>query len=495
MSRARRDYPAWPARPARTEHASGVIYRHFDIDQNGRCDYIQRVCDGFIDELRFRTHGGGAVIIPRPHADPTAHPLVLLLLDGVALERVERLYARGHFRLFRPPARVISTFPTLTDPAYDVFFGTGPTPGYEACYMDRNRGRLTNGLGVYLSGANERWVQCADCRLNFVEDGLMYLFPQGVFTSELKRARRALDRVLAAGERFPVIYILSTDALGHMFPADEIERQLRRVDAWVERLVYDLRGRVEIVMMADHGISALPVERGHLKPFDLPQVLRDAGVRVVPQPRQPDDVVVPMFGLLDVARVYVRDEAAKSHVAEVLAHRAEIELVAMRVGPTVEVRRGAARGVIERRDDNGTPVYRYRPLVGDPLRLSGTGTAAPTSNGAYVTADTWLAASATDVFPGAVPRLWDGLFEVCRDCPDLVASVADEWFVGSGVFSSLVRQHGTHGGLHRRVSETFVMSTSGTLVGPLWLTGVRQFLAGRFGWQPARRERAGGLFR
>jgi hypothetical protein len=480
----------WPRRPDRVAHHDGDAYLSYDLDGDGQVDYVQRLRGGYKDRLFFgppTTGRRSPLLTSRPTTRPRTGPLVLVLLDGVAYERMAALYTRGHFRLFRRPARLISVFPTLTDPAYDVLFGSGPTPGYEAGYFDRARNRLTHGLSVYLSGMNERWVRGADCRLNFVEDGIMYLFPSGVFSSELRRARGVLADRLRRGRRQAVIYLLSTDALGHMMTAGEIERHLLRIDGWLEQLVHAERGQLEIVMLSDHGIGAYPPERGYLRGFDLTHVMAGAGLRVRGRLVRPGDVVIPLFGLLDVARVHAYDEATRERVVEAVRGREEVELVASRVGQTVRLHGPGGDATIDRWVASGEGWYRYRRETADPLRLlvPGAGSDADREAGVRVaTAAGWLAATHRDAFPAAVPRLWDGMFRLSQERPDVVLSLAEAWFVGSGLFSGLVRMRGTHGGLHRRVSETFAMATDRALPSPIDLQGLSRLLREQYGWEP-----------
>ncbi len=484
LTACRTSVPQWPA-PARTLTRGDDTYRAYDLDDDGRLDYLQRLRAGYIDRLYFPSARGGPLRdrVVRPAANPQHTPLLVLLLDGVAFERIQALHARGRFRLFHPPTPVVSVFPTLTDPAFDLLFDTGPTDGYEAGSFDHAAGRVTDGVRVYLSGRFERWVRMSDYRLNFIEDAVMYVLPRGVYARELHRARKIIDRRLAAGARDVVIYLLSTDGLGHRLPAAELESELVRLDDFVERLVYDHRGRLEVAMLADHGMSAVPVGRPPLRRWDIVATLRAAGLRVTDRPTRPGDVAVPLFGLLDVARVHTRDADTRRQVVAVLRGRPECELVAERDGDVVRVHVGPDVAEIRSRPGpDGQPVYAYHPVAGDPL---GVGSGPPEADDdGYAPAAAWLAATHAAAFPHAVPRLWDGFFVLTREHPDVVVSITDEWYVGSGTFSRVVTLWGTHGGMHRRVSGTFLMTTAGRADGPLDLPAVGRRLREVFGWEP-----------
>ncbi len=419
---------------------------------------------------------------------------LLLLLDGVAHERFASVCGRGCFRRFTRPARVISVFPTLTDPAYDLFFGTGPTPGYEAGYFDREANRMRPALWDYVRGLNEAWVRHSDYRLGFVEDGIMYLAPRRVFRAELKRARRIFERRWRSGAQQIVLYILSTDALGHMLSPEEIDAELLRLDAWLEGLFTEFGAGLDVALVSDHGLAKLPAGQARVRKYDLNSALKQAGLRIRKCLRQTGDVVVPQFGLLDVVRMYAHDVPTRERVVAALRDRPEIEVVAAREGEHIGVYAGAQAGAaISRTDNDGVRRFAYRPSRGDPLRLDEAcrrmRDGGWLDDEGFARPEGWLAASAELDFPNAPQRLWEGMFTLTREQPDVVLSLSDGWFVGSGLLSRFVRMQGTHGGLHRRVTETLATTTSSEVPSPIDLPGVAGHLRDVFGWMPADANR------
>lgn len=481
---------AWPA-PARVLKRDAETYLGYDFDHDGRLDYLQRLKDGYKDRLYFPVTPKGAPkeIVSRPAADPKTRPLLVLLLDGVAYSRVEALRERGAFRLFRRPARVVSTFPSLTDVAYDAFFRTGPTPGYEAGYFDRAANRLTNGVQVYLSGANEKWERLADYRMSTLRDAFMYLFPKSTFRAELGTARKRLDACFAAGQRVAVIYCLSTDGLGHMLAPPELEEFLGALDGWLERLMYDCRGELEIAVLADHGNTVTPPRR-----FLIQDVLRAAGLQVRDRLERPGDVAVPLFGLLDIARVHTYDAATRDRVMEALAKRPEVELIVWPDGREVGILAENGRARVSMREQADGPRYKYEPLAGDPLRYQDVVVALRAANAldadGYAPASAWLAASVDHEYPAAPPRLWEGLYLLSNERPDVAVCLRDGWYVGSGFLASFVKMQGTHGSLRRPASETFVMATGFEVPSPIRLADVYDVLVRQLNWRPHLREEA-----
>ena len=64
---------------------------------------------------------------------------LVIILDGVPYETIAELKVEGRFRRFKTPARVISTFPSLTNPAMVEILHHEDSPGYEDHYFDRER--------------------------------------------------------------------------------------------------------------------------------------------------------------------------------------------------------------------------------------------------------------------------------------------------------------------------------------------------------------------
>src|SRR5262249_13187855 len=69
---------------------------------------------------------------------PLPHRLVIVL-DGVPFQTIADLRAEGRFSRFKQPARMISTFPSLTNPAMIEILRAEDSPGYEDHFYDRGR--------------------------------------------------------------------------------------------------------------------------------------------------------------------------------------------------------------------------------------------------------------------------------------------------------------------------------------------------------------------
>jgi hypothetical protein len=478
----------WPATPTRTFVRNGDLYEAFDVNADRRLDLIRRQRDGFVDRFYFAggLNAAAPQIVRRPAAAPAAQPTVMIILDGVAYERFKGLYKRGHFRLFTRPALLIPTFPTLTDPILDRFFGTGPTPGYEAGYYNAEIKRLSDAYHVYLSGANKPWLRESDYRIGTLLDALMYLAPRRIYYRDLRTARAALDARLAAGDRRPIIYFASTDALGHMLTPPEIDAELRIFDRWLQRLLYDYRGQLELILFSDHGMNTTSE---HM--VDIADVVREKGLRVTERLRRPGDVVIPRFGLLDLARMHTFDASTRDKLVAALSEESSVELLAWRDEDSVTVQTARGRATLRAGELDGVMHYHYDPTPGDALvlgpaldamRAAGTWTA---EHGAP--AEAWRLTTAEHPFPMAPVRLWDGFFVNSVEQPDVAISLKPDWYAGSGFLATVADLKGTHGGLHARASNTFATATAFTLPSPLDHDRLRDIIEETFDFDlPAR---------
>jgi hypothetical protein len=240
--------------------------------------------------------------------------------------------------------------------------------------------------------------------------------------------------------------------------------------------------------MADHGLGRLPAGCRCLRRFDLRRVLHDAGLRVVRRLKRPGDSVLPTLGLLDVARLHTFDSQTRDCAVAALRRSSEIELIAARDSDCLQVFAGDQTARVRRRQGpDGTAQYAYEPGDGDPLHLRSAvealRAAGHTDGKGFAPARAWLEATADSRFPAAPQRLWEGVFSISREQPDVVLSLNERCFCGSGLLSKFVRMQGTHGGLHQRVAATFVMATTRPLPSPLDLREAGRLLREEFGWQ------------
>jgi len=447
-----------PVPQTQTDEA-GLRVKTYDFNGDGKPEYRQILSgDGRVRFLEFDANGDGDfdLRVDRAELDPRQTRHLLLLLDGVPFWLIDEMWQEGHFRLFYRPGHVVGTFPSLTDPAYDRFFHCGIPFGYEACYFDRTTNRLTDGTRVYLAGKNEAWAVGSDYRLGFIEDAIMYLKPKYVFKTELRRARDVFDR--SDADRV-VLYILSTDGLGHMTTREEAKPYFEQLDRWIERLVYDSGGRLHITMLADHGNNFTPS-----KFVPIEQALRDVGLHVGKSLRRSGDVVVPKFGLINFASIFCYGDAERARAIAALVGLEGIDVIAWRLGDTVRVLNRSGRATIHRKVVDGRALYRYEPDTGDPLGLADVlddlRRQGVLDAEGFAPDSAWFQATYGLDRPDAIHRLYTCLTSAVKNRADIVVSLADGWYFGDESLDRWVTLKGTHGGLSRASSVTFLTSTA-----------------------------------
>jgi hypothetical protein len=466
--------------PVRVEPTAAGEIISYDVNGDGRIDYTQETRDGLKVRFRFDRDEDGLFeqTVARDELDPDATRHVFVVLDGVPFELIRQLYDEGHFRLFHPPGRLISTLPSLTDPMFSQIFACGPCPGYEASFYDRTANRITSGFSTYLEAVNEHWCQGLDYRISPWADAQTYLSPVRLFHQELAAARRALDK---SRSNRVVLYILSTDAVCHIVEWEQAKAEFIILDHWLERIFFDYHGRIHLTIFADHGNNFVPSKR-----VDIEGALEHAGLKLSKTLRGPQDVAFPKFGLINFAALFTRNVEAKRRVVHACRQLEGVELVIYQdtpspYDPIIVANRDAVARVFYRRTPaklTGQPPidsfrYDWDPAQGDPLQLAPI-VEALRADGlidkeGFATDHAWLAATWDHVFPDPLRRVHECLHGVVLNGADVVLSLGVGWYTGSRIVDVVGNIRGTHGSLRDSSSTTFLMSTA--FVPPEYLRG------------------------
>jgi len=447
--------PNFPVEPM-TSDAAGPERLAFDVNGDGRADYWQRCnAQGRKRLLEFDDDADGK---PDTQVDLDAIPgsecpHFVIVLDGVPYKLIHELYEQGRFRLFRPPSRLISCFPSMTDLALARAFHAEQPLACEALFLDPERNRLSNGNAVYLSMRNAMWAKKLDYRCSVWLDANAYLSPSYVFARELEGMLKTFRTV----EKDQVIaYTVATAGLGTRGGAEAIRKYLVTVDRLCEQLVYERRGRVKLSLFADHGHNMTRCRRVSLKSY-----LAKAGFHVTNSLRKPEDVVVIEYGLVTYAALYTKDPAG---VSQALLEHPAVELACYPQGDKIVVRDAKGEATIEHKDGR----YRYRLVRGDPLELRGIieqlGDRGKVTADGFVDDRALFEATVTHIYPDPLARIWLAFHGLVRWPPDLLVSLRDGYVNGSKMFNFFIGGvTSTHGSLNRVNSTTFAMSMLGEL--------------------------------
>ncbi len=423
-------------------------------------DLVTRGCaEGRLPNIRKRLVEGGVRVEHAVCELPSiTYPNLMTFATGVGpprhgitgnawFDRYERLY---RYYLFIKHYRTVnedSGLPTLFELA---------RPGVSA-----------NVQSAFKRGVTENFA-------NWAVSGVMWFF--GDYTAVDKLTATTLDAVAGWANRqrrwpeLTVLYFPGVDSVGHRFgPAspryrwsiEHFDHQLGRVCDWLER--EKLLDSTYLVLVSDHGqvetqtggrIDLLRYANGawgrratdevmqdppraardkHFAAFDT--VIVDKGVRYaaihLASPRGWDEL--PAFA--EVAAVLDAAPAGQR-----LWELPGVEHVAYRESETrIQIRSAAASAQIEERPGPAGPEFRYTPLVGDPLALTGDAAASAAVAAGFHDAREWLHACRDAQYPSAVAML-----------PALLRSPrAGQVAVLAAPGYSFADERGGHGGIRR----------------------------------------------
>lgn len=398
-------------------------------------------------------------------AEPINHKLIarrlVIILDGVPYETIAELKTEGRFRHFKTPARMISTFPSLTNPAMVEILQHEDSPGYEDHYYDRERNRLLGTIQDRLRG--EKFIagtfrETFDYHAAAFNGALGYVAaPIGTAVMaqldlvELRTAFRNSDSPLFVG------YIGETDSLAHLGGKEHLKAFLRTVDRAVDELIVEAErggGKLEVEMFSDHGNRF--DEYKHVK---LNEALKQAGFVTEKNVINERSVVLPKHGLVGSSMLFAQ-AGSRARVAEVGAATEGVDFAVYPSGEnTIEMvsRRGRARLV---RDGER---FKYEAINGDPLALNSITEAIKVrglidENG-FAPADAWWQATRDHRYVDPLRRVFDGFGKHVKNLADVIVSYEDGYLLGSPMLTFLAEMRATHGNLLRGETEGFAMST------------------------------------
>ena len=450
----------------KTEPFTGNAVTNWDYDLNGdhAPDFRKQDLDGdgVVDRyLKDRdANGSFDLTVPKaPRAGRTQRHLIICV-DSVPFSVMEGLWRTGHFRDFHPPGRVISAFPSDTNPAFAEIFGMAKSPGVEDRYYDRALNGIVGGKWDHMVRREGRTDGTFHAAFDYEEHprygALMYLAPSMVSDHDLARCRTVfwqLYREKPADQPI-ILYIGSMDAISHREGRAGLVRQLLRVEAIIDEIVFHTAGDIRISLFSDHGNNLVYSE----PMIDLGGHLARKGFKLASSLKGPRDVVVPRFGLVGDVCIYTREEN-RGAIAEALATLKGVDF-------SVYVKDGAC--VVEgplgkakiTRDDGR---YRYEMVSGDPLKL-GAIVAGMKLDGTidaegYGDDAAWFAATRAHVYPDILRRLAAAVTNHVVNMPDVLVSLKEGFCYGGGFFVKMIELHGTHGSAADTQTNGMAMST------------------------------------
>lgn len=381
---------------------------------------------------------------------------LILCVDGVPYDAVERLQQQGVFQRFHPASRLVSPFPSMTNVALKELFHAAPPSGYEAFYFDRQLNRLCGGASNYVGDrANSVHVRTYHHFVDYQEpvhyEFLVYVLPQEIYRADVQRFRAAF----AASDK-PVFvgYLKSTDGLIHLGGQEKLDWAMRWLDDQLLELSEGYRGRLRMTLFSDHGNYMMRGRRLRLKDH-----LRHWQYQVGSRWRSETSVVVPEFGLVGFASIYTPADPAA--LARELAEVEGVDFAIYRHEETVVVSSRAGQAMITY--DPANARYRYQADNADPLEL--TPALQQLKDQGRVGADgfvhdrDWFEATVHHHFPDIVWRVYQAMSDQVVNRADILLSLQDGVYAGHVLFDGMVELVATHGSARATSSTGFMMST------------------------------------
>ncbi|AMW05283.1 hypothetical protein GEMMAAP_11690 [Gemmatimonas phototrophica] len=390
---------------------------------------------------------------------PTELPRrVVLALDGLDYRDLMAARARGRFAAFKEPARLVSTFPSISDIAWHAVFGVYPPAGYQRVFFSTRHNAV---LGDALSAI--RPIEYEE-RMDYAFDTKFHHL--GAYLISWPVARREVDDdvkyiLSTRGRQTAYLYNVGPDALQHT--RGNVAQYLDHLDGRLTALQQEYQRRtgktLEIVLLSDHGHN-----RAWEAAFiPIVEELAAQGFIASPAIASPNHVAFSVDGVTTGFGVFSHPDSVE-RVAQLLASVKGVDIVTSRRADSLYVVQRAGvdslgadrtalahvlwhrRGNVER--------YRYAPLRGDPLALASR-VARMQRDGAmdaqgFASAEAWTRYTADAEYPIAVVRIVHGHRDATRNPAPILVSLSDGFRVGLGMVSVANRMRplgGTHGAL------------------------------------------------
>jgi hypothetical protein len=403
---------------------------------------VDEDADGRIDLWRSAGPEGPAEVrAPAPGSDPPR--TVVLAIDAIPYGLFADLQREGRFRAFFPASRLVAPFPSLTNLGFSAILRSPPPRGYEDLYFDPERDAFVGGAWDRLIGEYKEiapFHEAFDWEEPRLWGAFVFYLPDRVREAELlrieeilmSRARGVPDPV---GEKDSelILYMGSTDAVGHVGGREALREHLLRVDEILDRFLAAGGGRDRVVLLSDHGMSETPSQL-----FDLEAALERAGFCVALAGEGPRDVVAPAYGLVGSIQLYTSPGQEEAVARAVVAQEgADFAVWRATPPPGVAVAEDFAVRAV---DAAGSP---------DPLDRP------------------------DDAYPMLRERVRQALTDPTLNPADVLVSLEDGWHYGSALFDRLVKIRGTHGSARASSSVGFLASNVDRT--PAWIAAEDAF--------------------
>ena len=380
---------------------------------------------------------------------------LVLALDGIPYDVFVQLQGEGHFAAFHPAARMVSTFPALSDVAFAQIEGSVPPSGYQTRHFDPEQGKM---VGNNVDALSERAHPkiASDASSHSVGHRVYgYIAPMRVARSELHEIG---EEMLASKKDVFVAYLGTSDAVLHLYGREGAREFLLEVDAYLQQLqarVHERSGReLKIDIVSDHGSTMMPS-----KVVPVQQAFEACGFRRNMKMQGARDVAFALPGIVGSMAISVRPEVLEE-AAQCLAPLEGMDLVVVNRGDAVGVL--SADGEAEVRQLSASPErYGYRALRGDPLGLLALAPGA--GNEREFDQAELFARTRDSERPDVLRRLWRSFHGEVGNPSSILLSLRDGYEVGNPALRFATKLRGGHAGTHgslTRLSSLGVLASN-----------------------------------
>jgi hypothetical protein len=373
---------------------------------------------------------------------------LVLALDGIPYDLFAELQGQQLFADFRPVARMVAPFPSLSDVSFSAIGGNPPPTGYQVMRFDPQSNRVVgNTLGSLSSRAHSN-LPSDSSEYSSWHRMFGYMASSHVAVRELKQIRSDL---LASRKATFLAYVETSDAVLHVEGRAGAIRFLRQLDRFLVELQQDVRARTGrellVDIVSDHGSTQM---RG--RNVDISGQLRSCGLKRSKALAGPQDVAYSFAGIIGFVAVSTQPGQVAT-VARCLSGTDGVELVAIERGDRVVVL-SADGGEAEILPTPGAreESYRYRTLQGDPLRLLDAGAEPGTRD---FPERALFKRTLDRIYPDPLRRLWRAFHGAVQEPSPILLSLADGRDAGFRTVRALAElrgRSGTHGAMTRMAS-------------------------------------------
>ncbi len=385
----------------------------------------------------------------RPETDLSADGVpqrLVLALDGIPYDVFVDLQQRGHFAGFRPAARMVSTFPSLSDVSFAAIGGSQPPDGYQVMRFDPLKNKVVGNTLASLSDRAHPNLPADSSGHTSLHRMIGYVAAYSIAVHDMHAIGR---EVLRSPKATFVAYLEQSDAVLHVSGRPGAEKFLLALDAYLQRLQAQVRARtgreLMVDIVSDHGST---LAKGRAVPIE--KLLRGCGYQRSNRLERRDEVAYSLSGIIGSVAITTADDHVEE-VARCIAAAEGVDLVAIDRGEAVGIVSSGGEAEV-RLADELLEAYDYRTLRGDPLGLL-QDQAAPAER--RFEESQLFAQTADAARPDPLRRLWRAFHGAVKVPSPILVSLADGHEAGNGVVRTLAKvrgRAGTHGSMTRLAS-------------------------------------------